>query len=697
MKRRHFLQSGTAACCCLPHLLTADRTRAAVPSSVMSRLVPGGNIRDYLSSEAKKITDGALKEFATAADWQRLLPEKRRQYFEMMGLDDWWTEKREPPPVTVTGFEKRGAYRIEKLYYEGVPKLCVTANLYIPEKGRLPAILPEKAGGKFPAILYVCGHSKNQNAAYQAHARKFAELGFVCMIVETVQLGEVEGFHHGCYREGWWHWYSRGYTPAGIELLNGIRALDYLAQRPDVDATRLGVTGISGGGAASWWIAAGDERIRAAAPVCGTATLFSHVHDRTVDGHCDCMWWINSYQWDLADVGALIAPRPLLIASADHDGIFTIESIRQIHTQLSGLYHKLNAEKDLRLVETPGGHSYHQRSRTEIFSFFIKHLMGREIPASESGDIDERPETQEKPETLRVFANGSPAGNRTPTIHDDFFILPPPPVIPDAAAHQRERDRTITALKKRTFGAFPAAPPPLDVQVEYEFEEDVTGYRFGFTSEPGWRLHGEILLRKQTVTPAPAVIGLRSPAGGRGDTRSFLLSLNVPWVRAAVETRGTGDTAWAEELNWHLRRATAWTGRTIASMRVWDTLRALQSVRELPQVDVKNLSLAARGEMCAVALYAALLDGNVRTLFLENPPATQNVPGEKDGRGPTLEMLACLRTTDLPQVAGLLWPAELVLIGNTPGTYEWAESLYKNLGGTGRISQVKTIGEWKPA
>jgi hypothetical protein len=443
-------------------------------------------------------------------------------------------------------------------------------------------------------------------------------------------------------------------------------------------------------------VAAGDERVAAAAPVCGTASVFSHIHDRTIDGHCDCMWWVNSHRWDLADVGALIAPRPLMIASADKDGIFTIESIRQVHRQLDGLYRKLGAENNLRLVETPGGHSYHQRSRTEIFSWFLKHLAGRDVAPEKAGDIDERPESQEKSETLRVFAGGPPPGNRTATLQDDFFSPPPPPAITDAASHRSERERIIAALKQRTFGAFPDKPPELDFQVEYEFDEGTRGYRFGFTSEESWRLHGQVDLRKDLKTPAPAVIGLRSPAEGRGDTRSFLMGINAPRVRVTIETRGTGETSWGDDLDWHLRRATAWTGRTIASMRVWDALRALQTVRGMPQVDAKNIALAARGEMCVVALYAALLDGQVRAVFLENPPASQNVPGEKDGSGPAIEMLQCLRITDLAPVAGLLWPTELVFIGGTPATYEWAESVYRKLGAPGRVSRVESIRDWKP-
>lgn len=694
MNRRHFLRTGATIGGLAPFapgavtgLFTIGPAAAAPSPAVASRLVPSGNIRDYLSHEAGCITDHALADFPNAAAWRARVPGKRRQFLEMMGLDEWWTEHREPPPVTVTGVVERERYRIEKLYYESLPRLFVAANLYVPKN----------LSGRAPAVLYVCGHSGDQKAHYQAHARRFAELGFVCLIAETVQLGEVRGFHHGCYREGWWHWYSRGYTPAGIELLNGIRGLDLLAQRPEVDPAKLGVTGISGGGAASWWIAAADERVKVSAPVCGTGALFSHIHDRTIDDHCDCMWWINTYRWDLADVGALIAPRPLLIGSSDRDGIFTIESIRRVHTQLAGLYRKLGAAPNLRLIETPGGHSYHRLSRTGIFSWFTKHLMGREVPPEQFDDIDERPERQETVETLRVFVNGSPAGNRTATIQDDFLVLAPPPQITDAASLTRERTRIIAGLRERTFGAFPIVPPPLGLRRDYEFEEDGTGVRFSFTSEESWRLHGQLLRRKTAPAPAPAVLTLASPTQRPGDTRNFLSGIRMRWSGIMFEPRGTGETAWGEELNWHLRRASAWTGRTLASMRVWDTLRALQAVRQLPEVDAQQISLAARGEMCAVALYAALLDGNVRTLILEDPPATQNVAGEKDGRGPAMEMLSCLRLTDLAQVAGLLWPTTLVFAGNAPSSYDWTEATYHRLGAPGRMTRVRDLATWKPS
>ncbi len=692
MNRRRFLQSS-------PALLGAGfalTAPASTPVASESIALPRGpvaarlslTIRDYLCREAETITERALQDFPDRRAWEQAIPRKRQQYLAMLGLDDLPPrDRREPPPVHVTGTVERPAYRIEKLSYESLPGLYVTANLYLPKNLSAPA----------PGVVYVCGHAQDQKVHYQAHPRRFAELGFVCLIVETVQLGEVTGHHHGCYREGWFQWYSRGYSPAAVETLNGIRALDLLQARAEVDPRHLGVTGISGGGATSWWLAAADERIGAAAPVCGTATLASHIADRTIDDHCDCMWWINTERWDLADVGALIAPRPLLIGSANRDALFTIASIREVHRQLAGLYERLGAAQNLRLIETPGGHSYHEWSRTGIFSWFSKHLQGRDVPPEQVGDIDDSPAKQESADTLRVYVNGPPTGNRCAQIPDSWPAVAEPPSVLDAAALQRERERIVAALRRTSFAAFPQDPPPLAPRIEYEFEDGATrGFVFSFTSEAGWRLHGRAT-RAQSVSPtAPAVLGLCVPGEDRYATRSFLGRIRVPWVKIEIATRGTGDTAWGEELLWHLRRATAWTGRTLASLRVWDTLRALEAVRQLPDMAPASVSLAARGEMAAVALYAALLDGRVERLLLESPPATQNAPSQPDGKGAAIEMLSCLRVTDVAQVAGLLWPTGLVLAGEVPASYDWAEQLYARLGEPGRLSRGKELSSWQP-
>ena len=97
------------------------------------------------------------------------------------------------PPLTKEGTIQQDGFHIIKLYYESLPGLYVPANLYVPDNLKGPA----------PAVLYVCGHSRTQKTSYQAHPRKFAQLGFVCLIIETIQWGEVLGEHWGCYARGW--------------------------------------------------------------------------------------------------------------------------------------------------------------------------------------------------------------------------------------------------------------------------------------------------------------------------------------------------------------------------------------------------------------------------------------------------------------------------------------------------------------
>src|SRR5438270_9704582 len=233
-----------------------------------------------------------------------------------------------------------------------MPGLYVTGDLYVPHGLKEPA----------PAILYVCGHARvvkdgvvlGNKTAYQHHGEWFARNGYVCLVIDTLQLGEIEGIHHGTYNLGMWWWQSRGYTPAGVEAWNGIRALDYLCSRPEVDASRIGMTGRSGGGAYTWWVAALDERVKVAAPVAGITDLQNHVVDGTVEGHCDCMFIVNTYRWDYAKVAALVAPRPLLICNSDKDTIFPLDGVYRVHEQVRRIYKLLHAEQNLGLIITEG-------------------------------------------------------------------------------------------------------------------------------------------------------------------------------------------------------------------------------------------------------------------------------------------------------------------------------------------------------
>jgi hypothetical protein len=124
----------------------------------------------------------------------------RGQLFEMLGLDP--LPPRTDLKATITGTLDHPEFTVEKLHFQSMPGLYVTANLYVPKK-------LEKAA---PAILYVCGHapvktngiSYGCKVAYQKHGIWFARNGYVCLVLDSVELGEIEGRHHGTIAKAWW-------------------------------------------------------------------------------------------------------------------------------------------------------------------------------------------------------------------------------------------------------------------------------------------------------------------------------------------------------------------------------------------------------------------------------------------------------------------------------------------------------------
>ena len=632
------------------------------------------NIRCYLNKVASELTNSSLNTIQSLKDWEVIRDQRQEEFLEMMGLQGKpFTDKRSSLNVVKTGLIQKEGYRIEKLYYESLPGLYVPANLYIPDGIKKPV----------PAILYVCGHSYTQKHNYQAHAKNFAQNGFVCLIIETIQYGEVRGEHAGSSRKNMkkFNWLSRGYTPGGVELWNGIRGLDLLSELPEVDKDKLGVTGISGGGSQSWFIAAADSRVKAAAAVAGAGTLESHVVQKTIDGHCDCMMPINTYGIDFSDIGALIAPRPFMIAEPSMDLLFSIESVHTLYNKVKTIYDLYGVPQNLIMADVDGSHSYGSKEelRSRILSFFIKELMGKDKTPQEIGEIDISKELSN--EDLAVYVKGVPKDDITKTIQDSFIALATPPKINNPDQLSTYKKEVLTFLKEKTFGAFPKESVPLDIRLEFEalYSKRYKKEEYSFVSEEGWRLRIAIDSKVGSDNPLPFLLVLKNPHQERGASNSLISGIDGELNTGFFEARGIGDTGWSPSLQWHIRRAAAWTGRTVASMRVYDVLRCLEALRKIQGVDPNNISIIAQGEMAAIATYAALLDGNVKSLILKNPPATQNIASQPNGRGESIEMLNCLRITDLPQVAGLMFPNQLTMVGELPDTYEWTENLYKNL------------------
>ena len=198
----------------------------------ISEKTPGDRmLAAYFRQETARITANCLADIKTAKDWNSAQDTYRSQLRDMLGLNP--LPQRSDLRVKVTGTFEHKDVVVERLHFQSMPGLYVTGNLY----------RARNATGKQPGVLYVCGHGRvkkdgvsyGNKTHYHHHGLWFARNGYVCLTIDTIQLGEIEGMHHGTYRHGKWWWHSRGYTPAGVVAWNGIRALDYLQSRDDVE------------------------------------------------------------------------------------------------------------------------------------------------------------------------------------------------------------------------------------------------------------------------------------------------------------------------------------------------------------------------------------------------------------------------------------------------------------------------------
>ena len=657
---------------------------AAVDTSIIQQC---NNVRSYLCHAASDITAYSLSEINDLQSWERIRERRYTEFLDMMGVQDKLrNEKRTPPKVIRTGTIQKDGYRIEKLYYESMPNLYVAANLYIPEGIKKP----------MPGILYVCGHALTQKHHYQSHAKAFAQHGFVCLIIETIQRGEVKGEHLGAESLGWFHWYSKGYNPGGVELWNGIRGIDLLCAMPEVDKNRIGVTGISGGGSQSWYLPAADPRVKAAAAVAGASSLEGQIAQRTIDDHCDCMMPINTYGIDFSDIGALIAPRPFMIAQTTEDGYYSIASVRTLFEKVKKVYGYYDKTQNISMTEASGGHSYGnmEEFRGRILAFFINVLMGKNISPDNLGPIDISNEISN--EALLAYVDGPPPNDITKTIQDSFVPVAVAPAIKNIEQLSAYRSEVIDFLKTKTFHAFPEKPADPDTRLEFRTSDFGKYGRedYSFVPEAGWRLKFSIQRSQPLEESKPLLLVLVNPGEGRWTRYELTAGVRDKMNVVYFESRGVGESGWDPSLQWHVRRASAWTGRTIASMRVYDVLRCLEVLRSLQGIDPERISILAHGEMTAVAAYSALLDGHIHSLILKDPPATQNLPSHPDGTGEAIEMLNCLRITDLPAVTGLMFPNELISIGEWPTSFQWTENLYKILDKGNSFKRVQNLTSW---
>jgi cephalosporin-C deacetylase-like acetyl esterase len=638
----------------------------------------------YLMAECQKHFDARkaeVEKLKTPADIQARQKVLKAKFIEALG----GLPEKNPLNAKVVGTLKRDGYRVEKVIYESRPEHHVTANLYVPE-----------GKGPFPGVIMPLGHSQNGKAAgeMQRGAILLAKNGFVALVYDPIGQGErsqlldklgnpaIKGStsEHTMVGVGA---LLVGRSTASYRIWDGIRSIDYLVSRPEVDAKKIGCSGCSGGGTLTSYLMALDDRITAAAPSCYItslerlfATIGPQDAEQNITGQV-------AFGLEHADYIFLRAPKPTLILASTKD-FFDIKGTWDSFREAKRVYTKLGFPERVEMIEADAGHGYGKLHREAMARFFSRWLRGEDRVIVEP-DI-----TIEKDADLLCTRSGQ--------VLEDFkgkSVFDLNAALADEFAMKR-------AEKKRTSGEFRdtvqqiALPDSLPVmhyvdagsvsRNEYEIKKGVFQPNTGvpvpaLTLVPKAEKAGPLIVcvndqGAAAVTEPDGLLDKFASAGRRAlavDLRGY--GETAPAVAAAGKVPQFGVEFKESFLSLHLNEP-------LLAQRVADLLGVINasSSRE------KGVELFGVGSASPVVLHAAAINDRVKAITIDGGLVSwDNVIRTPISHNQLVNVLpGVLAVYDLPDLASALAPRPLTIrnpvdAAGKPLTKEAAEEAYKSV------------------
>ena len=305
-------------------------------------------------------THFTARTYKTLAEWQARRAYLRKQILSAAGLLPM-------PPKTplhpqIFGRIENKTYSIEKVLLETMPGYYLGGNLYRPLK-------PAPAGG-FPAIVSPHGHwnygrlEHTVLASVPARCINFAQQGYVAFCYDMVGYNDTIQTPHdfGSPAEQLWD-----FGPLSLQLWNSIRVVDFLQSLPEVNASRIGATGASGGGTQTFLLAAVDDRIQFSAPVNMISAIMQG------GGLCENAPNLRLDTFNV-EIGAMMAPRPMIMISATGD--WTKNNATEEFPAVHAIYELYDKAANVEMMHQDAPHNYNQVAREAVYRFFGKHVLG---------------------------------------------------------------------------------------------------------------------------------------------------------------------------------------------------------------------------------------------------------------------------------------------------------------------------------
>jgi cephalosporin-C deacetylase-like acetyl esterase len=700
-------------------LMVACLRRATLAAGPSYRQDLPDMLVSYLARKVNSLAehwDGERIKIKTAAEIEVRNRFVRAKAIEMIhGLPD-----RTPlDPIIVNRFERDG-YRIETLMFQSRPNFWVPASLYVPTVG----------GGPFPGIISPCGHSANGRLypAYQYMYTNLVKSSFVVLAYDPVGQGERRQYWNPQTNTNdlggpttWEHSFSGqlllllGEDLTHYRVWDGMRAIDYLLTRPEVDAERIGCAGQSGGGTFTLFISALDERVRCAAVHQGGTShrwpleIRPETHLSTGDTE-QHMFPAAIYGVDLCDLHVAIAPRPLLATIEHYSPRFNkvAEHVRQ-------RYKEMGVPERFATEEATDPHGMTVKLRQATTDWFCRWFFDRRGPASE-------PELQLEP-PAKMYC--TPGGSIRYSHHGETIFslilkkqaqLPPGRKLPtttrELEAFRREIQSQVRKLLHLPNGTMPLAPRHVITTPRKGYEIE----KLEFLSEPGIYIPTWVF-KPERRADAPAILYVNE-TGTRRDGMEFgpleKLARKGRLV-VAVEVRGIGETTpphpgdfsrsefgHVDDVETVLSYLAWEINESLFGMRVHDVLRSVDYVLSRTDIDRSGVRAIGKDMGALWLLFAAALDSRIRVLVAENGLLSYRALTRVDRylHGANVFIIDVLKYFDLPQVAAAIADRPVTLlapvdhlkqpvgIATAREEYEWTQQVYSNCDAAGHFRIV---------
>ncbi len=612
-----------------------------------------GNIVNEFYVDKIRRSDAArarrLAAIRTRADAERYVAAARRKLARIFQFP-----ARTPLDPVVTGCHRYDGYVVENLYYFSRPGWPVTANLYLPAKRR----------GKIPGVLVVCGHATEGKACetYRSAAIGLALKGFAALVIDPVEQGErkqylgVENPRGGlCANHNMMgkQLAMMGEWLGSWRTWDAVRGLDYLETRPEVDALRLMVTGNSGGGTLTTWVAAVDPRPIAVAPSCYVTSWLHNIENELPADIEQMPSRVLASGLEMGDLLLAHAPRDILVLGQKNDffdarGVGeTAEEVRRVNALLGGR---------TEFFVGPVSHGFSVHNREAMYAFFLK--------AAKMKGVAKEPPFKLPPEEETFAAGG------------DVFNIPGTRNIRDiisekaAALSRSRRPAPMPELRRKVADALgiDSLPPVPHYRVLRTIAiGDRQEARFALETEPGrpmavlTRISDGLLYNLDVparVTLYVAEFDSRTELASRAPRKGeAVFGLDVRTI-GEMAPSGTDQPAVRDffapyRADYHYAALGFMFGESILSGKVRDVLAAIEL---LAASGAKRIRLEGLGLGAIPALFAAVLTDKVSGLSFERLPKSF----EAEANNPvSLLPLSCiqpgiLRVADIPELLAAL-------------------------------------------